>query len=95
MKNIDELSSTIKIALDTKVKSQDLDRYISLLENEIFNFDTFELISDLKDELFLSGNLHDNSISESQIIKIIKKHESLLKNLTDEHIKKIDYFSKH
>ena len=52
-------------------------------------------LPDLKDELFLSGNLHDNSISESQIIKIIKKHESLLKNLTDEHIKKIDYFSKH
>ena len=95
VKNIDELSSTIKIALDTKVKSQDLDRYISLLENEIFNFDTFELVSDLKDELFLSGNLHDNSISESQIMKIIKKHESLLKNLTDQHIKKIDYFSKH
>ena len=92
---MDELSSMIKTALNTKVKSEDLDRYISLLENEIFNFDTFELVSDLKDELFLSGNLHDNSISESQIMKIIKKHESLLKNLTDQHIKKIDYFSKH
>ena len=94
VKNIDELSSTIKNALNTKVQSQDLDRYISLLENEIFSFDTLEFVSDLKDELFLSGHLHDNSISEDQIMKIIKKHESLLKNLTDEHIKKINYFKK-
>ena len=60
VQNIDELSNTIKTALNTKVYSQDLDRYISLLENEIFSFDSFEFASDLKDELFLGGNLHDN-----------------------------------
>jgi hypothetical protein len=94
IKNLDELSGTIKTALNTKVLSQDLDRYISLLENEMFEFDSFEFVSDLKDELFLGGNLHDNSISEDQIMNIIKKHESLLINLTDEHIKKINYFKK-
>ena len=94
VQNIDELSNTIKTALNTKVYSQDLDRYISLLENEMFSFDSFEFTSDLKDELFLGGNLHDNTISEKQIQKILTKHESLLKKLTDEHIKKINYFSK-
>ena len=94
VQNIDELSNTIKTALNTKVHSQDLDRYISLLENEMFSFDSFEFTSDLKDELFLGGNLHDNTISEKQIQKILTKHESLLKKLTDEHIKKINYFSK-
>ena len=94
VQNIDELSNTIKTALNTKVYSQDLDRYISLLENEIFSFDSFEFASDLKDELFLGGNLHDNEISEKQIKKIIKKHEILLKNLTNEHIKKINYDKK-
>ena len=94
VQNIDELSNTIKIALNTKVYSQDLDRYISLLENEMFSFDSFEFTSDLKDELFLGGNLHDNTISEKQIKKILTKHESLLKKLTGEHIKKINYFSK-
>ena len=94
VQNMDELSNTIKTALNTKVYSQDLDRYISLLENEMFSFDSLEFTSDLKDELFLGGNLHDNTISEKQIQKILTKHESLLKKLTDEHIKKINYFSK-
>ena len=84
VQNIDELSNTIKTALNTKVYSQDLDRYISLLENEMFSFDSFEFTSDLKDELFLGGNLHDNTISEKQIQKILTKHESLLKKLTEE-----------
>jgi hypothetical protein len=94
VEKLNELSDIIRVALKTKVDVNDLDRYISLLEKEIFSFNSADFTSDIKDELFLGGSLHDNKISEKQIRKLLTKHESLLKNLTNEHIKKIKSLEK-
>ena len=94
VEKLNELSDIIRIALKTKVDVNDLDRYVSLLEKEIFSFNSVDFTSDIKDELFLGGSLHDNKISEKQIRKLLTKHESLLKNLTNEHIKKIKSLEK-
>ena len=94
IKSIDELPTAIRLSLRKKVDPIDVDKYFNLLETNTFDFDMIEYDLDYHNYFYHSGYLIDTDIPEEKARQFIKKHESTFDTLSDEFIKKINYFKK-
>ena len=94
IKSIDELPTAIRLSLRKKVDPIDVDKYFNLLEAHTFDFDMIEYDLDFHNSFYHSGYLIDTDIPEEKARQFIKKHESTFDTLSDEFIKKINYFKK-
>ena len=86
--DINQLPKIIDEAINTKVNIDYLDRYLTYLDENTFDFDLFKLHSDIKDVLYLGGQLIDNEINPTLLEQLIKSHETNIIKLTKEHVKK-------
>jgi len=91
--SLDNLSTDISMALTKKVEASDLDKYISLLEDNSFNYDYLEFELAYHEEFYHGGNLVDVEISEDKMLSFLKKHEKTLEILTEQYIKKINSYN--
>lgn len=91
LKNISELHLIIQKALKTKISSDDLDKYVNLLENHSFDFDYFKFITDYQNYFYFGGHLIDVEIPILKMQKFIEEKESLFDKLSDEYIKKMNF----
>ena len=89
VKELEKLPEIIRTSLSTKVNPHDLDRFITILENDTFDFDLRGFNTKINEYFFCGGNLLDSRISESEMKKFLEKNETLLEKLSHEHIKKI------
>ena len=94
IKSIDELPTAIRLSLRKKVDPIDVDKYFNLLETNTFDFDMIEYDLDYHNYFYHSGYLIDTDIPEEKARQFIKKYESTFDTLSDEFIKKINYFKK-
>ncbi len=94
VENFLELSSTIKTALSCKVNPEDVDKYVSELEKNCFDFDWFGFGMLFKEFFYYNGTLVDVDISDSKMNDFLQKHGQKLENLVESHIKKISEFNK-
>jgi hypothetical protein len=92
IKEIEKLPKFIKIALETKVNSSDLDRYMVQLEEECFEFDIFEFSTKYQDHFYYGGHLQDVEITQQQMSSFLDENIELIDKLAIEHIKKINQF---
>ena len=92
--NFHELPKIIRESLQKPVHPSDLDRFISLLEKNSSNFNYGNFTAKFNKEFFYGGRLVDTEISESKIKSFIEENESILNNLADEHISKMNFFKK-
>ncbi|MBL76926.1 MAG: hypothetical protein CL763_08405 [Chloroflexi bacterium] len=92
--NFHELPKIIRDSLQKTVHPSDLDRFISLLEKNSSNFNYGNFTAKFNKEFFYGGRLVDTEISESKIKSFIEENESILNNLADEHISKMNFFKK-
>lgn len=88
IKSFDDLPQTILEALHTKVNSVDLDKYLSVLEENTFDFDWIDFVLKCHKQFYYDGNLVDVEISSSEMEKFLNEEKSILEKLADEHIKK-------
>ena len=83
--DINQLPEIIDQAINTEVNIDYLDRYLTYLDENTFDFDLFKLHSDIKDVLYLGGQLIDNEINPQLLEKLMKSHEANIIKLTEEY----------
>ena len=80
----------VVIDADRRVNASDLDKFLTILEEDTFDFDLRGFTTKIEECFFHEGNLLDTTISESQMKKFLDKNKTLLEKLSLEHIKKMN-----
>ena len=89
IKSFDELPKAIRISLNKKVNEEDLDRYISLFNENSFVFDQHGLHTKEHDYFFFGGHLIDVHISDSKMEHFLQTNKSEFEELTNAFLKKL------
>ena len=89
--SFEKLSEQIKESKSEIIDSSDLDKFVSLIEKNVLNFDLLDFTRRIKKEFFNDGNLLDVRISEKEMKGFLEKNNVMLKYLADAHVKKIKY----
>ncbi|MBC8250760.1 MAG: hypothetical protein H8E89_04160 [Candidatus Nitrosopelagicus sp.] len=90
VKDISCLPQLIRDSLKIKTNVIDLDKYVSLLDKNSFEFSWMEFATLFKNKFYHQGGLVDVDISETKIKIMIKNLESNFQELTKAHINKIN-----
>ncbi|RZD44349.1 MAG: hypothetical protein CXT78_06705 [Thaumarchaeota archaeon] len=95
VKNLEDLPELIRKALQTKVISSDVGRYLNLLKKNTFDFDILGFSATFKDKFYHGGNLLDVSISEEKLKDFLMEQKDALEKFTLEHIKRINWYKEN
>lgn len=87
--SLEELPKTIRVALQAKVEAGDVDKYVTMLENNSFNFDFIEFDTKIHNWFYYEGNLVDIDIPIKKMEEFLIEHKSKFELLVNEHLKKI------
>jgi hypothetical protein len=90
IKEIEKLPEIIRTCLSTKVNSKDLDKFLTLLEKDTFDFDLRGLNTKVADHFFRGGFLVNTEIPESRMKEFLEENKEILEEISLEHIKKIN-----
>jgi hypothetical protein len=90
--NIEELPKIIRTSLQMSPQVEDLDKYVTALDQHSFEFDLWEFQLKYFDYFYYGGNYVDVEISESDMKSFLQNEKLVLENLTDQYIKKINQF---
>ena len=92
VRELDKLPTYISNSINKKVLSEDLDKFLVLLEKNSIDFDLFKYFSAQTNYFFYNSNLIDVEIPEMKMKKFLDEYESFFDILVLEFIKKIKYF---
>ena len=91
--NIDSrLPNLIQKSLRKNFYAHDLDSYVSLIDNNTFNFDLTDFDAKIVKHFFHGGRLVDVKITDLQMKIFLENNKNSLQIFTKFHIKKIDHF---
>tara|TARA_B110000438_G_scaffold274442_1_gene294619 strand:- start:404 stop:1372 length:969 start_codon:yes stop_codon:yes gene_type:complete len=92
MDSFQELPQLIKKGLNMKINPDDLDRYLTILEENSFDFDLKGY--EIKEANFFrhGGNFHDTIITNEQMNSFLDKNDADFQELTKNYILKIKNF---
>ena len=71
-----------------KVNSDDIDRYLTILTENSFDFDLKGYEIEETNYFRHGGNFHDTVISNDKMKSFLNKNENILKPLVEQYIKK-------
>ena len=94
LNSLEELPLMIRHGLETKVNSDDLDKYLSVLDEHSFDFDLKGYESNEANSFRYGGNYQDTIITNEQMKSFLDENQNLFDMLTNQHIKKLNYFKK-
>jgi hypothetical protein len=94
LNSLEELPFVIRNSLETKVNSDDLDRYLSILDEHSFDFDLKGYEISETNFFMYGGNYHDTMITNEKMKSFLDENQNLFDTLTNQHIKKLNYFKK-
>jgi len=88
--SIENLPNLIRNGLDMKVDVNDLDKYLTILDEHSFDFDLKGY--EMREANFLryGGSFHDTIITNEKMKKFLDETESIVNPLVDEYIKKLE-----
>jgi hypothetical protein len=92
IRSMNNLSVVIRKALETKVDVSDLDKYLTLLEENSFDFDWFGLLVEIRKHFYFGGDSIDTEITQTQMVSFLHKNNDVLTKLTKEYLKKLNEF---
>lgn len=95
IKSYEELPNSIQLALQTSVKISDIDKYVTFLEENSFNFDYLDLVAAYHNWFYFGGNLVDVEILIPEMESFLREEKSRFEQLASEHIKKINQHKEH
>ena len=93
--NYEELPKTIRDSLKLNVNIDDLNLFINKIINNSFEFDSESLLVLFNNEFYYGGFLFDKDVSIESAEKFMEKHKEIFQKSANEHIKKIDQYSKN
>jgi hypothetical protein len=89
VKILEELPKIIKTALHTKINISDLDKYITLLDENSFEINLFKFLNDCNSIFYYNGFLIDSEVKEYKLKIFLQDQKDILNKLANEHFKKI------
>ena len=89
LNSLEELPKIIRNSLQTKVNCEDLDKYITLLHDNSFDFNPMNFENKYNEFFYYNGHYLDVFISESKMKEFLDKNNKILDNLAYEFEKKI------
>lgn len=89
LNSIQDLPKVIRKSLEIKVNSIDLDRYLTFLHKNSFDFNLVDFENKYNEFFYHGGHLLSVDIPEFKMKEFLEKNESSLEKFTLEHIKKI------
>ncbi len=92
--SIEELPKLILESLEKKVNSDDLEKYLTILHNNSFDFDPLDFENKYNEFFYHDGHYLDVIISESKMKEFLEKNERILDNLAIEYENKIKLIKK-
>jgi len=89
LNSLEDLPNAIRKSLQVKVNSDDLDKYLRILEENTFDFDLKGY--EVREAKFFryGGSFHDTIITNERMEIFLKENEDSFEILVDEHLKKI------
>ena len=84
----------IRKSIKKKITPEDLDRYVTLKENNVFDYDDREFSDSYLNKFYLGGQTTDVNIVNEDMTEFLKESEKKLEEFTNQHIKKIEYLKK-
>jgi len=93
LKNLEELPEAIRTCLRKKIKISDLEKFVSIMQTNSFQFDLDGLGTDLSYRFGIKGPNVDAELSELKVKEFLNDNKQIFEKLADEHIKKIKEFS--
>ena len=92
--NFDRLSDTIRESLSKNVNPLDIDRYISLLEENSIDFDWSGMSMKILNRFFYGGYLADVDISIEEMKHFLEEHRTSFEKLISGFLSKIEQYGK-
>lgn len=92
LKNINELPKAIRLSLQKKIDTKDLNKFVAALEKNSFEIHMMELEIELNNQFFYGGFLVDVDIETLKMKSFLEKFKSAFDQLALEHIKKIEQY---
>jgi len=92
IKSVEELPFAIRNSLKIKTNSDDLDKFLAILEKDSIDFDLYGFISEMHDFFYYGGHLVNVEIPVQKMNLFLNDHKDILTKLALEHVKKINYY---
>ena len=92
VRNIEELPNAISDALEIKFSIEDLNNYVSKIENSTFNFDHESITLKIHNTFYNNGFLVDTEIPISKMENFLLEIKPYFSELVDSHIQKIQIY---
>ena len=90
--SLDELPVKIREGLDMKINPDDLDRYLSVLDEHSFELDLKEYEINEANFFRHGGNFHDSEITNQKMQLFLENSKMFFETLTKKYIEKIQKF---
>ncbi|QLH05797.1 hypothetical protein [Nitrosopumilus ureiphilus] len=90
LNSLENLHEIILESLQKTVNSEDLDKYITLLHNNSFDFDPLEFQNKFNEYFYHDGHYLSVEISESKMKTFLDENQTILDKLSSEYVKKIN-----
>ena len=87
---IEKLPEIIKNSMEMKVEPEYLDKFVTNLEENVIDFNWFEMEEKLSNAFFYGGNVQDSEIDVSKMGKFLEENIEKLEYVGKEHIKKME-----
>ena len=95
VKSLEELPSLIQSVLQHKPDPVPLDKYLTLIEENTFDFDHFAFLNNFGNIFYREDRISNVDIPIKKMQKFLNDNKADLENLTLEHIKKIKWHNKN
>lgn len=89
LKNLEELPEIIKMSLEKKIDISDLEKFLSVIDNESFIFHLADLMHDLRNRFEDKAGVMDMEISDQKMSEYLEKHQNDFKILMEKHLERI------
>ena len=93
--SLEELPVIIRKGLDMKVNSDDLDRYVTILDENSFDFDLPGYLTKEANYFRFDGNFHDTIITDRKMESFLDQNDAIFTILTDNYISKLEKFKQN
>ena len=93
--SLEELPLKIRDGLGMKVNSDDLDKYLSVLEEHSFELDLKEYEINEANFFRHGGNFHDTEITDEKMQLFLENSKTFFEILTNKYIEKIQKFKEN
>lgn len=95
IENLEDLPNLIKESINIKVNSDDLNKFVNIIEENTFQLDYIAMTTDFAYRFGFKGPIMDAELLPSKIEKYLNDYKEQFEILSEEHLKKINEYKRN